>query len=122
MSRKLDVRALVARLALGGVVALVLAVVAPGTALALDVHHVFPEPGSALSTAPDHLEVMVDEDLQPGRVQIGISPDATNVAVALASPVVDGNVAIQPLPALADGARRFPAPCVRGAPAAIYPG
>ena len=35
---------------------------------------------------------------------MAISPDTTDVPVALAPLLVDGNVAVQPLPALADGA------------------
>jgi copper resistance protein C len=104
MNRARAVRVLVARLALGGIAAVVLAFVAPGAALALEVHHIYPLPGSTSATAPNHLEVMFDHELQPGRVQMGISPDTTDVPIALAPLLVDGNIAVQPLPALAGGA------------------
>jgi methionine-rich copper-binding protein CopC len=63
-----------------------------------------PVADSTSATAPDHMEVMLDEELQPGRVQMGVSPDTTDVPVPLPPLQIDGNVAIQPLPALAAGA------------------
>jgi methionine-rich copper-binding protein CopC len=97
-------RTFVGRAVLAVVAALVALAVTPGTAMALEVHHVFPEDGSVLATAPDHLEIMVDEELQPGLVQMGISPDATDRPVPLPDIVIQDNVAFQPLPPLADGA------------------
>jgi methionine-rich copper-binding protein CopC len=99
-----SMRTVVGRAVLAVVAALVALAVTPGTAMALEVHHVFPEDGSVLATSPDHLEVMVDEELQPGLVQVGISPDATDEPVPLPDLVVQDNVAFQPLPPLEDGA------------------
>jgi hypothetical protein len=40
------------------------------------VHHVSPENGAVLRTAPDHFEIMFDVELVPGRVAVGIAPAA----------------------------------------------
>jgi methionine-rich copper-binding protein CopC len=68
------------------------------------VHHLLPEDGAVLATAPDHVEVMFDRDLQPGGVDVGIAPDDTGRLVDLPrGPLVDGPVVVQPLPPLAPG-------------------
>ena len=87
-----------------------LALLLPGAATAgatgtgMQVHHLLPEDGAVLATAPDHVEVMFDQDLVPGGVDVGIAPDDTGRLVDLPQgPVVDGPVVVQPLPALAPG-------------------
>jgi methionine-rich copper-binding protein CopC len=68
------------------------------------VHHVSPENGAVLRTAPDHFEIMFDVELVPGRAAVGITPDATGRLVALpAPPALDGPLLVQPLPPLAAG-------------------
>jgi methionine-rich copper-binding protein CopC len=103
MHRGQAARALAVRVVLAVAAAVPLVAAAPGTAAALEVHHLFPQDGSVLATAPDHVEIMFDEELRPGLVQVGVSPDATDRPVPLPGPVVQDNVAIQPLPPLADG-------------------
>jgi methionine-rich copper-binding protein CopC len=68
------------------------------------VHHVLPENGAVLRTAPDHVEVMVDVDLLPGQVDVALAPDATGRLMELPGPpVLDGPLLVQPLPPLASG-------------------
>jgi methionine-rich copper-binding protein CopC len=68
------------------------------------VHHVLPENGAVLRTAPDHVEVMVDVDLVPGQVDVALAPDATGRLVELPGPpVLDGPLLVQPLPPLPSG-------------------
>jgi methionine-rich copper-binding protein CopC len=70
----------------------------------LQIHHLLPENGAFLATAPDHVEIIFDRDLEPGGVDVGIAPDDTGHLVVLPGrPVVDGPVVVQPLPALAPG-------------------
>lgn len=77
---------------------------AGATATGLQIHHLLPEDGAVLATAPDHVEIMFDQDLAPGGVDIAIAPDATGILVALPRrPVIDGPVVVAPLPALAPG-------------------
>jgi methionine-rich copper-binding protein CopC len=87
---------------------LALPLLVPGTAAAtgtgLQIHHLLPENGAVLATAPDHVEIMFDKDLVPGGVDVAVAPDATGRLVALpGQPVVDGPVVVQPLPALGPG-------------------
>jgi methionine-rich copper-binding protein CopC len=75
-----------------------------GGAAAPTVHHVLPENGAVLRTAPDHVEVMVDVDLVPGQVDVAVAPDATGQLVELPGPpVLDGPLLVQPLPPLPPG-------------------
>ncbi|MDT7579309.1 MAG: CopC domain [Pseudonocardiales bacterium] len=75
-----------------------------GGAGAPTVHHVLPENGAVLRTAPDHVEVMVDVDLVPGQVDVAVAPDATGQLVELPGPpVLDGPLLVQPLPPLPPG-------------------
>lgn len=68
------------------------------------VHHVLPENGAVLRTAPDHVEVMVDVDLVPGQVDVALAPDATGQLVELPGPpVLDGPLLVQPVPPLPPG-------------------
>jgi methionine-rich copper-binding protein CopC len=99
---------LLARTAFAILAGLTLLLTDPGTASAagtgLQVHHLLPEDGAVLATAPDHVEIMFDRDLEPGGVDVGIAPDDTGRLVALPRrPVVDGPVVVQPLPALTPG-------------------
>lgn len=68
------------------------------------VHHVFPEDGAVLTTSPDHVEIMFDVLLVPGRVDVGLAPDDTGRLVALpAPPELDGPLLVQALPPLPAG-------------------
>ena len=57
-----------------------LAILFPGagsagaTGTGLQVHHLLPEDGAVLAAAPDHVEVMFDQDLQPGASTSGSRP------------------------------------------------
>jgi methionine-rich copper-binding protein CopC len=105
----------VARAVLGAAAALVAALVAAlllgagpaaaGTPAADGprVHHVLPEDGAVLRASPDHVEVMFDVELVPGRVVVGLAPDDTGTLVALPAPVLDGPLLVQPLPPLPAG-------------------
>ena len=77
---------------------------AGAAAAGLPIHHLLPDDGAVLATAPDHVEIMFDRDLVPGGVDVAIAPDDTGLLVALPrQPVVDGPVVVAPLPALAPG-------------------
>ena len=77
---------------------------AGATATGLQIHHLLPDDGAVLATAPDHVEIMFDQDLVPGGVDVAIAPDDTGLLVALPrQPVIDGPVVVAPLPALAPG-------------------
>ena len=70
----------------------------------LQIHHLLPENGAVLATAPDHVEIMFDADLAPGGVDVAVAPDDTGRLIALPTrPVVDGPVVVQPLPELEPG-------------------
>ncbi len=77
---------------------------AGAAATGLQIHHLLPDDGAVLATAPDHVEIMFDQDLVPGGVDVAIAPDDTGLLVALPrQPVIDGPVVVAPLPALAPG-------------------
>jgi methionine-rich copper-binding protein CopC len=68
------------------------------------VHHVFPEDGAVLATSPDHVEIMFDVLLVPGRVDVALAPDDTGRLVPLPSPPeLDGPLLVQALPPLPAG-------------------
>jgi len=70
----------------------------------LQIHHLLPENGAVLATAPDHVEIMFDADLAPGGVDVAVAPDDTGRLIPLSTrPVVDGPVVVQPLPELGAG-------------------
>ena len=101
-------RAALLRAALAVLAGLAILLPGAGTASAtgtgLQVHHLLPEDGAVLATAPDHVEIMFDRDLEPGGVDVGIAPDDTGRLVTLPRrAVVDGPMVVQPLPALAPG-------------------
>ena len=96
------------RIALAVLAGLALLVPGAGTAFAaaagLQIHHLLPDDGAVLATAPDHVEIMFDQDLVPGGVDVAIAPDDTGLLVDLPrQPVIDGPVVVAPLPALAPG-------------------
>jgi len=96
------------RVALALLAGLALLLPGAGTACAaatgLQIHHLLPDDGAVLATAPDHVEIMFDQDLVPGGVDVAIAPDDTGLLVALPrQPVIDGPVVVAPLPALAPG-------------------
>jgi copper resistance protein C len=68
-----------------------------------EIHHVWPENGSVLADSPPQLEVMFDEAPRPGGFQFGIADVADEQPLKLPDPLVDGTVAIQPLPPLPEG-------------------
>ena len=96
------------RVALALLAGLALLLPGAGTAGAattgLQIHHLLPDDGAVLATAPDHIEIMFDRDLVPGGVDVAIAPDDTGLLVALPRrPVIDGPVVVAPLPSLAPG-------------------
>ena len=77
---------------------------AAAASTAPQVHHVFPEDGAVLAAPPDHVEVMFDVLLQPGRVDVAVAADGADRPVALtARPVLDGPLLVEELPPLAPG-------------------
>jgi methionine-rich copper-binding protein CopC len=96
-------RAVVRVQVLGLLLAGLLAATTPAHAHS-EIHHVWPENGSVLEDSPPQLEVMFDEAPQPGAFQFGIAAAADEQPLDLPDPLVDGTVAIQPLPALPEGA------------------
>ena len=93
-----------AAFALLAALALLLLAAGPAHATGLSIHHLLPENGAVLRTAPDRVEIMFDADLLPGGIDVAVAPDDTGRLLDLpGSPLVDGPVVVQPLPALAPG-------------------